>query len=125
MLDSKQHRTKASWPSDKDVLAVFKVDKTNYWQFMKEDGSLIKSGLNGLFLAGTGVLVLLTKGILFAGPIEYIVAGAATLWGVYVLLTDRTRRNVGLASLAGGGMMMIFIRSIRVSGNLGRDPSGD
>lgn len=75
---------------------------------MKEDGSLIKSGLNGLFLAGTGVLVLLTKGILFAGPIEYIVAGAATLWGVYVLLTDRTRRNVGLASLAGGGMMMIF-----------------
>ena len=75
---------------------------------MADNRSLIKLGSNGLFLAGAGVVVLFAKGILFAGPIEYLVAGAAAIWGSYILITDRTRRNVGLASLAGAGMLVLF-----------------
>lgn len=75
---------------------------------MADERSLIKTGSNGLFLAGAGAVVLLAKGILFAGPIEYLVAGAAAIWGGYILLTDRTRRNAGLASLAGAGVLVLL-----------------
>ncbi len=75
---------------------------------MENERSLIKSAPNGLFLAGAGAVMLFAKGLLFAGPIEYLVAGAAAIWGGYILLTDRTRRNAGLASLAGAGVLVLF-----------------
>ena len=75
---------------------------------MDNERSLIKSAPNGLFLAGAGVAVLFAKGILFAGPIEYLVAAAAAIWGGYILLTDRTRRKMGWASLAGAGILVVF-----------------
>jgi len=75
---------------------------------MENERSLIKSGSNGLFLAVAGAVVLVAKGILFAGPIEYLVAGAAAIWGGYILLTDRTRRKAGWASLAGAGVLVLL-----------------
>ena len=75
---------------------------------MDERKQLAPPVAGGLFLAGTGVAVLLANGILLNPVSRTILAVAAAGWGVWVLVTQPHNRRAGWIALASGAGMFLF-----------------
>jgi hypothetical protein len=64
---------------------------------------------NAVYLAGTGVAVLLTKNLLLDHPLpRLLLAGGAVVWGVYLLGKNQTNKTPGWTSIAVGGALALF-----------------
>lgn len=63
---------------------------------------------NGLFLAGSGVAVLLAKSLLLAPIPRFLIAGAAVVWGFYLLGKNRENPTPGWTSIAAGAGLALF-----------------
>ena len=75
---------------------------------MDERKQLAAPVAGGLFLAGSGVAVLLANGILLNPVSRTILAVAAAGWGVWVLVTQPHNRRAGWIALASGAGMFLF-----------------
>ena len=68
----------------------------------------IQSVSNGLFLAISGLFVLLAKAILLNPVSRVVLAAVAAFWGIYLLLTRRNSSTSGWMSLAAAAVMLLF-----------------
>lgn len=75
---------------------------------MDERKQLAPPIAGGLFLAGSGVAVLLANGILLNPVSRTILAVAAAGWGVWVLISQPDNRRAGWIALASGAGMFLF-----------------
>ena len=75
---------------------------------MDERKQLAPPVAGGLFLAGTGVAVLLANGILLNPWSRTILAVVAAGWGVRVLITEPHNRRAGWIAIASGAGMFLF-----------------
>ena len=74
----------------------------------QEQRSLTQSLPNGLFLMGTGLAVVMANGLLLNPFTRTLLAVVAAGWGGYLLLTNPRARTTALASLAAGGILLLF-----------------
>ena len=63
---------------------------------------------NGLFLAGSGLAMLLVKGLLRAPVPRFLIAGVAVVWGFYLLGKNKDNPTPGWTSIAAGGALALF-----------------
>jgi hypothetical protein len=63
---------------------------------------------NALFLAGSGVAVLIAKSVVLSPIPRYLIAGAAVVWGFYLLGRDRSNQGPGWTSIAAGAGLAVF-----------------
>ena len=63
---------------------------------------------SALFLAGSGLAVLLANGILLNPVSRTILAAVAVGWGLWTVLTRPHLRRAGWSAVAGGGIMLLF-----------------
>ena len=75
---------------------------------MDERKQLAPEFAGGIFLAGSGVAVLLANGILLNPVSRTILALAAAGWGVWVLITQPHNRRAGWIAVASGAGMFLF-----------------
>jgi hypothetical protein len=75
---------------------------------MDERKQLAPPVAGGLFLAGSGLAVLLANGILLNPVSRTILAVAAAGWGVWVLISQPHNRRAGWIAIASGAGMFLF-----------------
>jgi len=63
---------------------------------------------NGLFLAASGVAVLVAKSLLLTPVPRFLIAGAAVLWGFYLLGKNRDNPTPGWTSITAGAGLALF-----------------
>ena len=63
---------------------------------------------NGLFLAGSGLAVLLARRIILTPTPRFILAGIIAIWGLYLMASGSANRTAGLMSLIGSGLLILF-----------------
>ena len=75
-----------------------------------EEGRELTLGLpNAAFLAIAGFGILLANGLLLNPVSRYLIAGAATFWGGYLLIERRSSdKTAAYASLASAGVLVVF-----------------
>ena len=75
---------------------------------MDEQRQLAPGVPGALFLAGSGLAILLANGILLNPVSRVILAAVAVGWGLWTVLTRPQMRRTGWFSVAGGGIMLLF-----------------
>ena len=75
---------------------------------MDERRQLAPAATGALFLAGSGLAILLANGILLNPVSRVILAAVAVGWGLWTVLTKPHLRRTGWFSVAGGGVMLLF-----------------
>ena len=73
-----------------------------------EQRQLVPAIPSALFLAGSGLAVLLANGILLNPVSRTILAAVAVGWGLWTVLTRPHLRRAGWSAVAGGGIMLLF-----------------
>jgi len=68
----------------------------------------VQSVSNGLFLAISGLAVLVAKGILLNPVSRVILAVVAAVWGIYLLVTRRNSSTSGWTSLAASAVLLLL-----------------
>ncbi len=63
---------------------------------------------NGAFLAVSGLVVLLARGVLLNPVSRIILAVLAAGWGVYLLIKGSESRTAGITSLVASGILLVF-----------------
>ena len=63
---------------------------------------------NGLFLAGTGAAVLITRKLLLAPTPRLLLATGAVVWGFYLLGREPYNKTPGWTSIAVGGALALL-----------------
>ncbi len=75
---------------------------------MDERRQLAPGVPGALFLAGSGLAILLANGILLNPVSRVILAAVAVGWGLWTVLARPHMRRTGWFSVAGGGVMLLF-----------------
>ena len=68
----------------------------------------IQSLTNGIFLMGSGLGVLLIRGLLLLPVPRYILEALAAAWGVLLLGTGSRNTVAGFSSIVAGGALLLF-----------------
>lgn len=72
------------------------------------DNKQLQGASNGLVLMGSGVAVLLFKG-LFLNPVSRVILAAiAGGWGIYTLITNPRNRDAGWISIGAAAGLLVF-----------------
>ena len=75
---------------------------------MDDQKQLVRGVPNAVFLAGSGLAVLLFNGILLNPFSRIALAAAAVGWGLYTVISKPDNRCAGWISVAAGGVMVLF-----------------
>jgi hypothetical protein len=75
---------------------------------MDSDKSIMRTLPNGLFLAGSGVAVLIAKTLILSPVPRNLIAAAAILWGFYLLGKDRANPTPGWVSIGAGAALALL-----------------
>ena len=75
---------------------------------MDEQRQLAREIPGPLFLAGSGLAILLFNGILLNPVSRTILVAVAVGWGLWTVLTRPEIRRAGWYGVAGGGIMLLF-----------------
>ena len=75
---------------------------------MDEHRQLTREIPGPLFLAGSGLAILLFNGILLNPVSRTILVAVAVGWGLWTVLARPEIRRAGWYSVAGGGIMLLF-----------------
>jgi hypothetical protein len=75
---------------------------------MDQESSHLPTLPNGLFLAASGVAVLLAKSLLLTPVPRFLLAGAAIVWGFYLLGRNPRNPTPGWTSVAAGAGLALF-----------------
>lgn len=68
----------------------------------------IQTVSNGLFLVAGGAAVLLFRTLFLNWGVRIILAGAAAVWGVYLLIKNPENKTPGLVSLGASAALILF-----------------
>lgn len=75
---------------------------------MESENRSLQTVSNGVYLAGTGLAVLITRQLLLSPVPRFILAGVAVVWGVYLLGKNQYNKTPGWTSIAVGGALALF-----------------
>ena len=75
---------------------------------MEPENRQLQTLPNGVYLAGTGLAVLITRRLLLTPVPRLILAGVAVVWGIYLLGKNPYNKTPGWTSLAVGGALALF-----------------
>ena len=75
---------------------------------MESENRQLQTVPNGLYLAGAGLAVLITRRLLLAPVPRFILAGVAVGWGFYLLGKNPYNKTPGWTSIAVGGALALF-----------------
>ena len=87
-----------------------------YFGDMEPENRQLQTLSNSIFLAGTGLAVMIARRLLLAPVLRFVLAGVAVGWGFYLLGKNPYNKTPGWTSIAVGGGLALLGGSALIGG---------